>query len=965
MRGVQWVVLALAAAWPAWASAQQEAPANRSLEVPTYKSIRKLSESVTLGELSNGLTVIVQEYKVAPVATVRCYVRNTGSAFEGKYLGAGLSHVLEHVVSGGTNKKRTEKEIRNIIERFGGISNAYTTDHLTAYYIDCPAENVMTCIELVADSMQHITFEPGEFARELKVVNRELADGEVNRGRVQWKLLHESIYTQHPARVPTIGYQQVLNATTNDKIIDFYHSRYVPNNQIFVVVGDVNTKAVLDQVARQWIGTHRGTETLVAMNEEPEQLAPRETWQEMDGNTYDMVFAWPTVKLSHEDLYALDVAAYILAEGESSRMAKKLKYEEAVVQSVSSASFTPHYVKGFFAIFASSTPDTWQQASEEILKEVYRLKTEPVGAAELAKAKKQKAAELVFGHQTVQQMSDGLGRSLISSDDPLFDEQYVKKIQEVTAEQIQAVAKKYFVPDRLNRVVISPPPSPLAAWDTNSDGKLSADEVAAGFKKLDKDGDGKLIPPEVPANLRSLVGPVWLKLDKNQDRALSLDEFQPLAAAAVLPKRNAATAANDSSGETKRYVLDNGLRVLVRRVPHLPLVNLQAYTIGAGLVETPKDNGLATLVASMLDQGTKHHTADDIAEYFDSIGGQFGVSAGRNTVYASASVLKDDLHEAASLFAEALLEPTFPAERFEVIKQQHLAAIAQRDADPQSEIFELFSDNLPASSPYSLVRGGKADTVGKLTPDDCRAYHHKYFVPENMVVTIYGDIEPEAAVALAKQHFGGLKPDKDFTKPNLKRPNTLAESSVHHKQTRKPTGMVLVGYPMMDIYDQQEYAAMQVLDGIMSGSGGWLFKDLREKREIVYYVFGMPLTGPAPGYYLILTQTSPETVAEAVGAIRENVQRARSGKITREEFELARDKLIGQHAQRNTSISAQAQEAALNELYGLGFDYDAGFAQRIRAVKLEDVQRVARKVFGNSLLVTSSPAAESPVAGGE
>src|SRR5690606_1002676 len=112
--------------------------------------------------------------------------------------------------------------------------------------------------------------------------------------------------------------------------------------------------------------------------------------------------------------------------------------------------------------------------------------------------------ELVFGQQTVQQMSDSLGRSIISCGDPLFDEQYVRKIQEVTAEQIQAVAKKYLVPDRLNRVVIAPPASPLAAWDANEDGKLSAEEVAAGFKKLDADNDGKLAPPEILANLRSL-----------------------------------------------------------------------------------------------------------------------------------------------------------------------------------------------------------------------------------------------------------------------------------------------------------------------------------------------------------------------------------------------------------------------------------------------------------------------------
>ena len=140
--------------------------ADQKPAMPQYTSVRHLAENVTLASLDNGLTVIVQENHTAPVATVRCYVKNTGSAFEGRYLGAGLSHVLEHVVAGGSTVHRTEKEIEKIIARFGGVTNAYTTNDHTTFFIDCPARNAMTAIELTADAMQHITFEPNEFARE-------------------------------------------------------------------------------------------------------------------------------------------------------------------------------------------------------------------------------------------------------------------------------------------------------------------------------------------------------------------------------------------------------------------------------------------------------------------------------------------------------------------------------------------------------------------------------------------------------------------------------------------------------------------------------------------------------------------------------------------------------------------------------------------------------------------------------
>ena len=222
-----------------WLVVLQAAVVGGELGTPRCESLLRLPEAVTVATLSNGLTVIVQENHVAPVATVRCFVKNTGSAYEGKNLGAGLSHVLEHVVAAGTTTHRTEKEIEKIVDGFGGATNAFTSTDMTSYFIDCPAKNTMEAIELVADSMQHVKFEPSEFARELKVVRRELADGEVNRQRVLWKLLHQTVYTTHPARHPIIGYLDVLNATTNQTIIDFYHSRYVPNNQVFVVVGDV------------------------------------------------------------------------------------------------------------------------------------------------------------------------------------------------------------------------------------------------------------------------------------------------------------------------------------------------------------------------------------------------------------------------------------------------------------------------------------------------------------------------------------------------------------------------------------------------------------------------------------------------------------------------------------------------------------------------------------------------------
>lgn len=850
-----------------------------------YTSVQRLPKATTLARLSNGLTVIVQENHVAPVATARCYVRNTGSAFEGKWLGAGLSHVLEHVVAGGSTTRRREREIRQLIDTFGGATNAYTSTDMTAFFIDSPARNAMTAIELVADNMQHTKFEPAEFARELRVVRRELADGEVDRRRVLHKLLGLTLYTQHPVRHPVIGYLDVLNATTNQTIIDFYRQRYVPNNQVFVVVGDVDTQAVLDHIARQWKGTARGYDTPVAFPTEPLQMSPREAVQEMDGSTYDFALVWPTIELSHPDLYALDLAEYVLAEGDSSRLVGRLKYEQQLVLSVGASSYTPEFVRGWFGVIGTARPPQFKKATAEILREVYRLRDELVDPAELAKAKKQKAAELVFQSQTVQQAAEQLGHNYLSSGDPLFQERYVAGIQQVTAEQIRDAARRWFVPERLNRIVIAPP---------------------GGASKTDRQ---KATAAETPVTLKRLP---------------------------------------------------NGLRVLVKRQAQLPLVNMQAFVLGGALVDTPATAGRSALVAQMLDKGTADRSARQIAEYFDSIGGQIGFSSGRNTVYGSASVLRDDFPQALALFAECFLHPAFPGEEFERVKQLQLGAIARRADNPHQEVMELFHDSLPAGSPYHLIEGGKKDTVERLSTADLKAYHAKYWNPANMIVTVFGDVAPDEAVKLVEKRFGALEPKPSEPAVSFDRPNAISETAVRHKQIGKPTGMVLLGYPAPSIFQKEDYAALTLLDAITSGysyPGGWLHEELRG-AGLVYFVHAMSMSGPAPGYFVVLAQTQPDKVDEVVRRIQANIERAKQGKITAEEFQVARQMVVALHAEENTTISEQARLAALDELYGLGHDYDKHFDQRIEAVALDDVVRVARKYLNNYLEVTTSPAAK-------
>ena len=226
-----------------------------------------------------------------------------------------------------------------------------------------------------------------------------------------------------------------------------------------------------------------------------------------------------------------------------------------------------------------------------------------------------------------------------------------------------------------------------------------------------------------------------------------------------------------------------------------------------------------------------------------------------------------------------------------------------------------------------------------------------------MVVAVFGDIEPDAALAQVKKLFGSLEPAANFQPLSFDHSNTIPKTVERNEHVPKETGMVTFAYRAPSILEKEDYAAMVLLGAVMAGyryPGGWLHTELRGEG-LVYSVHAMQITGPVPGFFVIVAQTQPDKIDEVVSRIRRNVDRAKEGKISDEEFRTAQQRVIALHAQENTTIAEQAQEAAIDELYGLGYDYRKKFAARMEAVRLSDVVRVARKYFGNVVLVTLSP----------
>ena len=208
--------------------------------------IPSLPPGVAMTTLENGLTIIVREDRSAPVVSAQAWCM-AGSVHEGRWLGAGLSHVLEHMLFKGTTT-RPGSRIDQEVQEAGGYMNAYTSFDRTVYHIDVPATGARTAIDILCDIMQHATLPADELAKELDVIRREMDMGQDDPGRRSSRRLFETAYTRSPYRYTIIGYPDIFNEIKAIDIRSYYAEKYAPNNVFYVVVGDVKREEVIAQI---------------------------------------------------------------------------------------------------------------------------------------------------------------------------------------------------------------------------------------------------------------------------------------------------------------------------------------------------------------------------------------------------------------------------------------------------------------------------------------------------------------------------------------------------------------------------------------------------------------------------------------------------------------------------------------------------------------------------------------------
>ena len=416
-------------------------------------SISSHSSGAQLCTLPNGLTIILLEDKSAPVVSVQAWCE-AGSIHEDKWLGAGLSHVLEHMLFKGTST-RGKGRIDQEVQEAGGYMNAYTSFDRTVYYINTPSSGTHVAVDILCDIMQNASLPEDELISELDVIRREMDMNHDDPARRSGRGLFETAYLHSPYRYTVIGYPDVFNRISREDVFDYYRKMYTPSNQFFIVVGDIDVKKITDQISAAYKDSPFSPLPPAFIPPEPPQLAPRQRVEESSIELGHTHLSWHIPDIRHEDLPALETLSIILGGGRSSRLYRSLREEQGVVHAIDAWTYNPGN-PGLFGISAVFDGGQYEKAVQSIEAELQGVREKGVTSSEVAKAVKQFTSATLAARKTMQGQAQDLGGAWMAARDLGFSNRYLSQVQSITAEKIVEVANRYMFPDNRSTFALLP-----------------------------------------------------------------------------------------------------------------------------------------------------------------------------------------------------------------------------------------------------------------------------------------------------------------------------------------------------------------------------------------------------------------------------------------------------------------------------------------------------------------------------
>jgi len=833
--------------------------------------------------LPSGPGLLVRELRVAPVAEVQIWAQ-VGSADERGPAEAGLAHFFEHMLFKGT-PRRGVGEVAGEVEGVGGRINAYTSFDVTVYHATLPSAELETGIDVLVDAVRHSLFDPAEIAREIEVVLEEIRRGDDSPPQVLGDALFQEAYRVHPYRHPILGTRESVSAFTHERVVDFHRRWYAPDDLLVVVTGDVETARVREALREAFAdATPQGVRRV--RPSEPVQTALRTRILTRPFERASLELAWAACDLRHPDAPLLDLLAFVLGEGESSRLVRRVKEHEELAERIDASAYTP-LDPGLFFASVELEPERAAAAIEAVVREVERVRVEPVTVAELEKARANFLASEDFERESVSGVARKIGSFQAIAGSFEAEARYLDAIRRATPAELQRVARSWLAPERLTVAAVLP---------TAAAGALDASGVSAAV------GRG---------------------LERTA-RAFS----RPAPRAAL--------------GDVRSFALPNGASLHVAPRPGVPVVALRAAFLGGLLAEEEATAGLSSFLSSVWLRGTRGHSAADFARAVESLPAEIDGFAGRSSFGLTLETTTRTLDPALDLFAEVLLEPALDPDEIERERRDTLAALARREDRLAEKSFDLFLATLFERHPYRFPVIGTRPAVESFDEAALAAHHARWVRAPNLVLGVAGDVDPEEIAARLSARLADL-PGGDFTAPvPPQEPAPTRPRDAELRKAREQAHLVL-GFQGLSVRDEDRFA-LDVISQLLGGQGGRLFLELRDRRGLAYSVGASSVEALAPGFFVLYIGTAPEKLAEAEAGLVAELERLLAAPPAEDELARAKRHLAGSFAIDQQRSAVRAAHLAHDALYGLGPDADRRYAAQILAVSKEDVQRVARRV---------------------
>ncbi len=862
--------------------------------------------------LPNGLEVILHEDHTTPVVGVNLWYK-VGSKDE-KPGRTGFAHLFEHLMFQGSQNH--DSEYFAPLEPLGAQINGSTTTDRTNYFENVPSNALELALWLESDRMGFLlpALTQEKLDNQRDVVKNERRQRVDNQPYGQsFEILARTLYPpEHPYHHSTIGSMADLSAASLADVSAFFRTYYAPNNASLCLAGDFDPAEAKRLVAKYFGPLPKGPDVVRPGPSVPVVATPKKVTITDRVAQARASIEWPTVPIGHDDEAALDVLGRVLGQlsGES-RLYKKLMYEKPLASNAA-AFHGADMLAGTFGV--TITAQRGQSLDELVTMadaEIERLKADGPTEDEVKKSQIASARALNFGLQSMGRKADFLNQNNVVLGDPLAYKAELKKVYAVTPADVKRVASKYLTANRVRLDVNPGAPTPRPAE-----------------------------PPVDRAAQAPVASPPAVAVRDDFDRS-------------AMPKPGPAPAFTPP--KVVRRKLSNGLDVLIAERHNLPILTLELVVKGGETLTPAGKEGLASLTASLLTEGTATRDALALSGASNEIGASLGSGADLEGMTITLSTLSESAPKALELFTDVLLHPSFPAKELERLRVQRLGALLRQADRPETISGIVFPRLLyGATHPYGRPQMGTPKSIRGLTRDDVVAFHKRLFEPNNAALIVAGDTTPDEIVPVLESALKDWTPGEPVSLALTVPPKPEGVSVYLVDKPEAAQSVIAVGHVGV-ARNTPDYFPIQVMNSILGGTfTSRINMNLREKKGYTYGARSSFAFRQGPGPFEagapVKTEVTKESVVEL---IRELDEITGPSGATEEEVRAQKDRVIKAFPARFESIGGGGGgprggpgglTSALAELvlYNLPDDYFASYRTKVEAVTKADVDRVAR-----------------------